>query len=133
MPALPVLHRPAAAVSAAAAVNPGSPTGVRLPDRTSVAAAAKRHRRRGSRCQLRNIVSTIGQRAQAMHAGDRAEIELAIEMRKQFVVARRLPTQRVPQRVGIDLDQEQSGLAEEMLSGGLRYLLGKRKMNKPVA
>ena len=37
-------------------------------------------------------------------------------MRKQFVVARRLPPQRVPQRVGIDLDQEQSGLAEEVLS-----------------
>ena len=42
---------------------------------------------------------------------DRAEIEFAVEMRKQFVVARALPAQRVAQRVGVDRDQEQSGLA----------------------
>ena len=45
----------------------------------------------------------------------RAEIEFAIEMRKQLVVARALPAQRVAERVGIDLDQEQRLLAEKCL------------------
>ena len=53
---------------------------------------------------------------QLVDAGDRAEIELAVEMREQFVVARRLPAQRVAQRIGIDRDQEQAGLAGKMLS-----------------
>ena len=48
-------------------------------------------------------------------AGDRAEIEFAVEMRKQLVVARALPAQCRSQRIGIDRDQEQAGLAEEML------------------
>ncbi len=67
------------------------------------------------------------------HAGDRAEIEFAIEMRKQFVVARALPAQRLAQRIGIDLDQEQPGLAEEMFLRGLRHLRGRGKMDKAVA
>ena len=50
-----------------------------------------------------------------VHADDRAEIEFAVEMRKQLVVARRLPAQRFAQRIGIDRDQEQSGLAGKML------------------
>ncbi len=62
-----------------------------------------------------------------VHAGDRAEIEFAVEMRKQLVVARRLPAQRVAQRVGIDRDQEQSGLAEEMLSRRLGDLRGRAR------
>src|ERR1700737_1616846 len=115
MPALPVLHRPAAAVSAAAAASPGSPDGARLPDRTSAGAAGKRHRRGGCRRQLRNGVVTMGPRPPALLAGAPAQIEFAVEMRKQVAVARWPPTQCLPQHVGIDLDQEQSGLAEEML------------------
>ena len=61
------------------------------------------------------------------------QIELAIEMRKQLAVARRFPAQRLAQRVGIDLDQEQPGLAEEMLSGRLRQLRRGGKMNEAVA
>src|SRR4030081_3822270 len=54
-------------------------------------------------------------------------------MREQRVVARRLPAQRIPQRVGIDRDQEQTGLPEEMLPRGLCNLGSGGKMNKPVA
>src|ERR1700736_3675924 len=54
-------------------------------------------------------------------------------MRKQFVVARGFPPQRVPQRVGIDLDQEQPGLAEEMLPRRLGHLRRCGKMNEAVA
>ena len=57
-----------------------------------------------------------------LYAVHRAEIEFAIEMRKQLVIARALPAQRRAKRIGIDLDQEQAGLAEEMLSRGLRDL-----------
>ena len=46
--------------------------------------------------KLRNVVIAVGPRAHAEHAGDRAEIEFAIEMRKQLVVARGLPAQRLP-------------------------------------
>src|ERR1700722_7541054 len=54
-------------------------------------------------------------------------------MRKQLVVARPFPPQCIAQGAGIDLDQEQSGLAGEMLSGRLRKLRGARKMNEAVA
>src|SRR5580704_8674622 len=66
------------------------------------------------------------------HGSDRAEVEFAVEMRKQLVVARGLPAQRIAKRIGIDLDQEQPGLAEEMLLGGLRHLRGERKMDEAV-
>jgi len=67
-------------------------------------------------------VIAVGPRAHIENAGDRAEIEFAIEMGKQFVVARPLPPQRVAQRIGVDRDQEQAGVTEEVLSGGLRDL-----------
>src|SRR5258708_11730548 len=54
-------------------------------------------------------------------------------MRKQLVVARGLPAQRVPQRVGVDLDQEQPGLPKEMLPRRLGHLRGCGKMNEAVA
>jgi hypothetical protein len=78
-------------------------------------------------------VITIGSRVHVAHANHRAEIEFAIEMRKQFVVAGGFPAQRVAQRVGVDLDQEQSGLPEEMLPGRLRHLRRCGKMNEAVA
>src|ERR1700710_1989298 len=54
-------------------------------------------------------------------------------MRKQFVVARGLPAQGIAERVGIDRNQKQAGLAEEMLLGGLGHLRGRGKMNEAVA
>src|SRR4051794_12849415 len=54
-------------------------------------------------------------------------------MRKQFVVARALPAQRLAERIGIDRDQEQAGLAEEMFSRGLGDLGCGGEMNKAVA
>src|SRR5437868_3907078 len=75
----------------------------------------------------------VGARAQIEDGGDRAEIEFAIEMRKQFAVARRLKAQRVAERIDIHRDQEQPGLAREMFSRGLADLGGGREMNKPVA
>src|SRR6185437_4039394 len=128
-----VSDRPAAAVLAEVFSGPGSPCDGRLPDRTSAAAAARRHRKRGSRRKLRDVVAAVGTRPHVEHAGDRAEIERAIEMRKQLVVAGALPAQRVAERVRVDLDQEQPGLADEMLFGGLRHLRGRREMNKAVA
>ena len=46
----------------------------------------------------------------ADHATDRAKLEFAIEMRKQFFVARALPAQRGPECIGINLDEETQNL-----------------------
>src|SRR5260370_14750609 len=75
---------------------------------------------------------TVGARAHIEDRGDRAEVKLAIEVREQLVVARRFPAQRIPQRVGIDRDQEEAGLPEEMLPRGLRDLRSCGKVNKAV-
>ena len=77
--------------------------------------------------KLRDVVKAVGARVQIEDGDDRAEIEFAIEMRKQLVVARALPAQRVAQRIGIDRDQEQAGLAEKMFSRGFRDLRGVEK------
>ena len=67
---------------------------------------------------------SVGARPQVEDGGDSAEIEFAIEMREQLLIARRLPAQRITQRIGIHRDQEQSGLAEKMLFRGFRDLRG---------
>src|SRR5262249_39374002 len=54
-------------------------------------------------------------------------------MREQLAVARRLPPERVAQRIRVHLDQEQSGLAKEILCRGTGNLRGGGKMNKAVA
>jgi hypothetical protein len=46
-------------------------------------------------------VIAVGAGVHVEHIPDRAEIELAIEMRKQVVVARALPAQRFAKRVGM--------------------------------
>ena len=61
-------------------------------------------------------MKAVGSRAHGVDSPDRAEIELAVEMRKQLVVARALPAQSVAKRVRIDRDQEQAGLAGKMFS-----------------
>ena len=61
---------------------------------------------------------------QTEHACHRAESEFAVEVREQLAIARRLPTQRLAQRMRIHLDQEQSGSAKEILRGGLCNLRG---------
>src|ERR1700739_520699 len=76
---------------------------------------------------------TVGPRAQAEHSSDRAEVEFAVEMGEQFIVARPLPSQCVAQTIGIDRDQEQSGLAEEVFPCGLRHLRRRGKMDVAVA
>src|SRR5260370_29653396 len=76
---------------------------------------------------------SVGSRAQVEDGGDRAKVEFAIEVREQLVIARRFPAQRIPQRVGIDRDQEQAGLPEEMLPRGFGDLRSCGKMNKPIA
>src|SRR6185312_16632521 len=121
-----------AAAPAAAGAGPGSPCDGRLLDRTSAAAAARKRRRRGSRLELRNVVAAVRARVQAAHADDCAEIEFTIEMREQLVLARRLPAQPVAQRVGVDFDQEQAALAEEMLASGRCDLRGGREVNIAV-
>src|ERR1700744_4295787 len=68
-----------------------------------------------------------------MNVRHRAEIELAIEMREQVVVARAFPPQRIAERIRIDRDQEQADLPEEMLSCGFRDLPGGREMNEAIA
>jgi hypothetical protein len=65
--------------------------------------------------------------------GDRAEIEFAVKVREQLAVARRLEAQRSAQRIGIDRDQEQAGLAGEVLSGRLGDLLWEREVDETVA
>ncbi|GCC47837.1 hypothetical protein chiPu_0032070, partial [Chiloscyllium punctatum] len=72
-------------------------------------------------------------RAQAQDFGDRAEVEFAIEMWKQFVIARPLPTQGIAERIGVDRDQEQAGLSVVMLARGLGDLRGRGKMDEAVA
>src|SRR5207248_11587250 len=99
---------------------------VRLESRT-------RDQGRGLRDQLRNVVKPVGSRSQIEDGGDSTEIELAIKMRKQLVIARELAAQGVAERIGIDRDQEQPGLAEVMLSRGLRHLSRGGEMNEPVA
>jgi len=44
-------------------------------------------------------VKSVGACAHVEDCGDRAEIEFAIEMRNSFVIARRLPAQRITQRI----------------------------------
>ena len=75
----------------------------------------------------------IGPRAHVEDGGHRAEIEFAIEVREQFVVARGLPAQGIAERVCVDGDQEQAGLAEIMLSRRFGDLGRGRKMNEAVA
>ena len=78
-------------------------------------------------------MKSVGARTQVEDCGDRAEIKLTIEMREQLVVARRLPAQRITQRVGIHRDQKQPGLAEKVLLRGLRDLRSGGKMDESVA
>ena len=68
-----------------------------------------------------------------LHAAHRAEIEFAIEMRKQLVIARALPAQRAAERIDIDFDQEQAGLSGEEFSRGLGDLGCGREMDIAVA
>ena len=75
----------------------------------------------------------VGPRAQIEDRGDRTEIEFAVEMRKQFVVARGLPAQGIAQRVGVHRNQKQAGLAEEVFSRGLGDLRRRREMDEAVA
>src|SRR5689334_16360148 len=77
-------------------------------------------------------MKAVGTRTQILDGNDRAEIELAIEMREQLAIARGFPAQLLSQRVGIDADQKQPGLAEVMLSRGLRQLRGRGEMNVTV-
>ena len=85
------------------------------------ASSASIQRSRGSEraSKARITVSAPGSHAsrrrayQILHAPHRAEIEFAIEMRKQLVIARTLPAQRAAERIGVDLDQEQRVLAGE--------------------
>src|SRR5262249_40041532 len=113
---------------------PAPPGDARPPDRASAAAARRTRtdRRRGSRLQLRNVVAAIGAGVEVEHGPHRAEIELAIEVRKQLVVARALPAQGLAQRVGVDLDQEQPGLTEKVFPRSLCDLGGSRQMNITV-
>jgi len=78
-------------------------------------------------------VTAVGTRAQVEDLDDRAEVEFAIEMREQLVIARPLPAQRVAERVGIDRDQKQAGLAELVLARGLGDLGCGGKMDEAVA
>src|SRR5579871_317325 len=90
-------------------------------------------RRHGSRLQLRDVVAAVGAGVEVLDGSHRAEVELAVEMGKQLVIARSLPAQRLAQGVGVDFDQEQPGLAEKVLSRSLRNLGGSRKVDKAVA
>src|SRR5262245_32526247 len=53
-------------------------------------------------------------------------------MRKQLIIAGRLPAQCLAERIRIHRDQEQSGLSEEMLARGLGDLGGGGEMDVAV-
>jgi hypothetical protein len=78
-------------------------------------------------------VIAVGPRPHVEDRGDGANIEFAIEMGEQFVIARALPAQGAAERIDIDGDQEQAGLAEIMLPRRLRDLGGGGEMNEAVA
>jgi len=71
-------------------------------------------------------VRAVGPRTHVEDGGHRTEIKLAVEMREQFVVARGFPAQGFAERVGIDRDQKQAGLAGIMLARRLGDLCGRR-------
>jgi hypothetical protein len=77
-------------------------------------------------------VIAVGARPHVEDSGDRAEIEFAIKMREQLVIARALPAQAFPQRIGIDRRSEQTGLAEIVFSRGLGDLGSRGEMDKAV-
>lgn len=76
-------------------------------------------------------MAAVGLRPQIEDRGDRAQIEFAIEMRKQLAAARRLPAQRVAKRAGIDGDQKQSGLAEKCFRAVSATCAAAEKWMKP--
>ena len=78
-------------------------------------------------------MKSVGACPHVEDGGDGAEIEFAIEMREQLVIARGLPAQRITQRIGIDRDQKQPGLAEKVLFRGFRDLGSGRKMDESIA
>ena len=78
-------------------------------------------------------MAAIGANVEVHHREHSAEIELAIEMRKQLFIARTLPAQFAAERVAVDLDQEQRTLPEIMFPQGLGNLRGGREMDEAVA
>jgi len=78
-------------------------------------------------------VAAIGAHVEVHHRQHRAEIELAIEVRKQLLIARALPAQCAAERVAVDLDQEQRALPEIVLAQGLGNLGRGREMDETVA
>src|ERR1700704_3608179 len=69
---------------------------------------------------------------QGIDALDGLERQIAIEMRKQRAAARRLPFQRVAQRIGIDRDQHQIALTGKPFRRGFGGLLGGGEMDETI-
>jgi hypothetical protein len=83
--------------------------------------------------KLRNVVVAVGPRVEFRHAGDCAEVEFAVKVRKQIAAAGWLPAQCVAKGIGIHRDQKQPALAEEVSFGRLGDLRCRREMNEAVA
>jgi hypothetical protein len=77
-------------------------------------------------------VPPIRSQRERVHARHRAEIEIAVEVRKEGAATRRLPFQPVAKLCGVNADQQQIGLSGEMLRGGLGDLRGAGKMNEAI-
>src|SRR5262252_538121 len=75
--------------------------------RACAALAGQATRAGRSRRKLRKdapLIDPEGKRPCPQHGRER---QLAVKMRKQITIARKLPFQRIPQRIGIDRNQHQ--------------------------
>jgi len=78
-------------------------------------------------------VTAVGSRAQIVNDRGSARIELTVQMRKQLAASRWFPLQRAPQFIGIDRDEKQSGLSEEMLAHRFSDLGRGGKVDEAIA
>src|SRR5262249_42170434 len=86
-----------------------------------------------SRRKLRKHVPSIdpeGKRPCPQHGSER---QFGVKMRKQITVARKLPFQRIAQRIGIDRNQHQIVSPRKILRRGRADLRGGGEMDEAVA
>jgi hypothetical protein len=59
-------------------------------------------------------------------------MEITVEVGKEGTITRRLPLQMISQLCGVDVDQQEVALSDEMLRGGLNDLRSVGKMNEAI-
>src|SRR5215510_1677951 len=101
--------------------------------RACAALAAQATRAGRSRRKLRKDVALIdpeGKRPCPQHGSER---QFAVKMRKQITAARRLPFQRIAERIGVDRNQHQILSPGKIPRRGLADLSGGGEMDEAVA